>query len=72
MKLGDKVRFIHGKEQGQIVKLIDQKQVEVEIEDGFRIPVLKTELVVVASEEVTLISGNEIAAEEIFQEKFNK
>ena len=42
MKLGDKVRFIHGKEQGQIVKLIDQKQVEVEIEDGFRIPVLKT------------------------------
>ncbi len=56
MKIGDKVRLIHGKEQGRIVKIIDAKQVEVEIEDGFRIPALRTELVVVASEESNLIS----------------
>jgi hypothetical protein len=59
MKIGDKVRLIHGKEEGRIVKLIDAKQVEVEIEDGFRIPILKVELVVVSSEETSGVSEQE-------------
>ncbi len=59
MKIGDKVRLIHGKEEGRIVKLIDAKQVEVEIEDGFRIPILKVELVVVSSEERSGVSEQE-------------
>jgi hypothetical protein len=57
MKIGDKVRFTHGKEEGRIVKIIDARQVEVEIEDGFRIPALKTELVVVAIEEAHIRLG---------------
>lgn len=59
MKIGDKVRLIHGKEEGRIVKLIDARQVEVEIEDGFRIPALKTELVIVASEEHHLVNESQ-------------
>jgi hypothetical protein len=59
MKIGDKVRFTHGKEEGRIVNVIDSKQVEVEIEDGFRIPALKSELVVVAVEESHIVMGVE-------------
>ncbi len=59
MKIGDKVRFTHGKEEGRIVKIIDARQVEVEIEDGFRIPALKSELVVVAIEESHIALGVE-------------
>ncbi len=59
MKIGDKVRMLHGKEEGRIVNIIDAKQVEVEIEDGFRIPALRTELVIVASEEKNLVADQE-------------
>ncbi|MEY3450918.1 MAG: hypothetical protein RL711_743 [Bacteroidota bacterium] len=51
MNIGDRVRFLHSKDEGIIRKLIDQHTVEVEIEDGFRIPVIKRELVAIASEE---------------------
>ncbi|MCC5920609.1 MAG: DUF2027 domain-containing protein [Cyclobacteriaceae bacterium] len=51
MKIGDIARVIRGTEEGKIVKIIDAKTVEIEIEDGFSIPVLKSDLVVVASEE---------------------
>jgi dsDNA-specific endonuclease/ATPase MutS2 len=63
MKIGDKVRLIHGKEQGRVVQIIDAKQVEVEIEDGFRIPILKVELVVVSSEESSSVSERESVIE---------
>lgn len=51
MNIGDKVRFTHGKEQGIIRNKIDERTYEVEIEDGFLIPVLKNEIVRIASEE---------------------
>ena len=51
MNIGDKVRMLHGHEQGIVRKFLDKSLVEVEIEDGFTIPVLKRELVVVAKEE---------------------
>jgi hypothetical protein len=51
MNIGDRVRLLHGREEGVITRLIDPKLVEVEIEDGFTIPVLKTELVTIAKEE---------------------
>lgn len=51
MNIGDKVRFTHGKEQGIIRNKIDERTFEVEIEDGFLIPVLKNEIVRIASEE---------------------
>lgn len=51
MKEGDKVRLLRGNEEGYITHFIDRDLVEVEIEDGFRIPVLKKEVVVIAEEE---------------------
>lgn len=51
MKIGDKVRVTKGKEEGFVTKIINEKLVEIEIEDGFRIPVLKNELSLVAAEE---------------------
>ncbi|HEY8401450.1 MAG TPA: DUF2027 domain-containing protein [Cytophagaceae bacterium] len=59
MKIGDKVRLLRGKEEGILKRIIDQKQVEIEIEDGFRIPVLRSEIVVVSSEENRLVSSRE-------------
>ena len=50
MKVGDRVRLLHGTEEGQITK-INNNIVEVEIEDGFVIPTMKNEVVVIASQE---------------------
>jgi hypothetical protein len=51
MNIGDKVRLIHGKEEGIIRKVVNDRLIEIEIEDGFLIPVLKNEVVLIASEE---------------------
>ena len=59
MNIGDKVRSLFGSEEGVVVRFIDEKHIEVEIEDGFRIPFAKHELVVVAAAE-TEIFGDEI------------
>ncbi len=48
MNIGDRVRLIHGKEEGIIRKLLSGGEVEIEIEDGFRIPVLLREVVLVS------------------------
>ena len=50
MNIGDKVRLLHGTESGVIVA-IKGGIIEVEIEDGFSIPVSKSEIVLVAAEE---------------------
>jgi hypothetical protein len=47
MNIGDKVRLLHGTEEGVITKLSSGGQVEIEIEDGFRIPALRSEVVLV-------------------------
>ncbi|MDN4164368.1 DUF2027 domain-containing protein [Cytophagales bacterium LB-30] len=51
MNIGDKVRLLHGNEQGFVTRILDAQTVEIEIEEGFRIPVLRRELVIVAKEE---------------------
>jgi len=51
MQVGDKVRLVHSKGEGIIKNFLPNKQVEIEIEDGFIIPVMSSEIVVVASEE---------------------
>jgi hypothetical protein len=53
MNVGDKVRMLRGKEEGIVTRIIDQKLIEIEIEDGFQIPVLKSEVVLVAREEAS-------------------
>lgn len=52
-RAGDEVRLLHSTDAGRIVRIIDEKTAEVEIEDGFIIPVLLRELVPVAEEEKT-------------------
>lgn len=48
MNIGDKVRMVRAKEQGVVTRFLTGNQVEIEIEDGFRIPVMRSELVVVS------------------------
>jgi hypothetical protein len=51
MNVGDKVRLIHSKEEGIITRIMPNNVIEVEIEDGFRLPVMKRELAVVSAQE---------------------
>ncbi len=51
MNIGDKVRLLHGTEEGIIRRIIDNRTVEIEIEDGFLIPVLSKEIVLISSDE---------------------
>jgi hypothetical protein len=51
MNIGDRVRVLHGKEEGIIRKVSAGGRIEVEIEDGFVIPVLKSEVVLVTEAE---------------------
>ena len=53
MNVGDRVRLLHGKEEGVIVRVLNSGLIEVEIEEGFIIPVMKKEAVVVAKEEAS-------------------
>lgn len=51
MNIGDRVRLVHSSEEGIITKILDNKIIEVEIEDGFHIPVKMSEVAVVSQEE---------------------
>jgi hypothetical protein len=51
MNIGDRVRLIHSKEEGIITKLMKDNVVEVEIEDGFKLLILKRELTIISSSE---------------------
>ena len=48
MNIGDKVRLLRAKEQGVVSRFLPGGMIEIEIEDGFRIPVMRSELVVVS------------------------
>lgn len=51
MNIGDRVRLLHGKEEGVVRKVSSGGRIEVEIEDGFIIPALKSEVVIIAEAE---------------------
>ncbi|WP_080057745.1 Smr/MutS family protein [Spirosoma aerolatum] len=48
MNIGDKVRLLRAKEQGVVSRFLPGDMIEIEIEDGFRIPVMRSELVLVS------------------------
>lgn len=48
MNIGDKVRLLRAKEQGIVSRFLPGGMIEIEIEDGFRIPVMRSELVPVS------------------------
>lgn len=54
-KIGDKVRFLNEIGGGRVVKILDKRTVLVESEDGFEIPTLNTELVVVNTDDYNRI-----------------
>jgi len=58
MNVGDKVRYMSGKEEGVVVKILPGNQVEVEIEDGFVIPFSRNDLVLVSKEEEDTFSSS--------------
>jgi dsDNA-specific endonuclease/ATPase MutS2 len=58
MRIGDRVRLLRGTEEGRIVNIKGDKIVEVEIEDGFIIPALKNEVVVIDKNEAETFGGN--------------
>ena len=47
MNIGDRVRLMRGKEEGIVTKLLGNNIIEIEIEDGFTIPVKANEVVVI-------------------------
>lgn len=47
MNVGDRVRLLRGKEEGTITRISSGGRIEIEIEDGFRIPALRKEIVVI-------------------------
>lgn len=59
IKKGDKVKFLNESGGGLVVKIIGNGQVLVQIEDGFEIPVMASQLVVTESSGSKEISKNE-------------
>jgi hypothetical protein len=57
MNIGDRVRLLHGNEEGTIRKISSSGRIEVEIEDGFIIPAQKQELVLVHESEKKHFGG---------------
>ena len=64
MNIGDKVRLLHGREEGIIRKVSSGGRIEVEIEDGFIIPALKSEVVLIAEAEKNYFGEQANAAKE--------
>ncbi|HSI90915.1 MAG TPA: Smr/MutS family protein [Adhaeribacter sp.] len=58
MNIGDRVRLMHGREEGIITRFIGSDQVEIAIDGDFTIPVMRREVVVIAAEEAQFL-GNE-------------
>lgn len=61
MKIGDRVRLLHGNEEGTITKISSGGRIEVEIEDGFRIPAMKNEIVVISESERQYFGDGKVA-----------
>lgn len=63
MNIGDKVRLLHASEEGRIVGFKDKNIVEIETADGFVVPVLKSDVVLIAREEMEYFGDKPSAAD---------
>ncbi|MDB5273828.1 MAG: Smr domain protein, partial [Chitinophagaceae bacterium] len=59
-KPGDYIRFIHAKEEGRIIRAFGPNEWEIETTDGFRIPVMASEIVKVSSPEPAVAAEQEL------------
>lgn len=64
MKIGDKVRLLRGTEEGYIVS-IKGNIVEIEIEDGFTIPAVRNEIVLIDKKESEAFRKAEVQKDEL-------
>lgn len=64
MNIGDRVRLLHGKEEGIVRKVSSGGRIEVEIEDGFIIPAIKSEVVIIAEAEKSYFGDAPVTAKE--------
>lgn len=62
MNVGDRVRLLRGKEEGTITKISSGGRIEIEIEDGFRIPAMRNEIVVISEAERQYFGDGKVAA----------
>lgn len=60
MNIGDRVRVVHGREEGIITKLVDNLSVMVAIDNDFEIPMLKSELVLVSESERSISQTGDV------------
>jgi hypothetical protein len=65
MNIGDRVRLLHGKEEGIVRKVSSGGRIEVEIEDGFIIPAMKSEVVLIAEAEKNYFGENPAQIKEV-------
>ncbi len=72
MNIGDKVRLIHSKEEGIITRFLKNDVVEVEIEAGFKLPVLRRELAVVSNAEEKAFKPQTNAIEPVIEKRKNE
>ncbi len=61
MNIGDKVRLLHGKEEGIVRKISSGGRIEVEIEDGFVIPAVKSEVVIISEVEKSYFGESSVS-----------
>lgn len=69
MKIGDQVRLLRGTEEGRIVNIKKNNIVEIEIEEGFIIPALKNEVVIIDKSEAESFKLDESIPKEALQQK---
>ncbi|PZX53453.1 Smr domain-containing protein [Algoriphagus ratkowskyi] len=65
MNIGDRVRLLHGNEEGIIRKISSSGRMQIEIEDGFIIPALKSELVLIHEAEKQYFGEKPVEEKEI-------
>lgn len=51
MNIGDRVRLLRGTEEGKVINFKGKNMVEIEIDEGFIIPAMMSEVVVISQEE---------------------
>jgi Smr domain/Domain of unknown function (DUF2027) len=57
--IGDRVRLVHSKEEGIVTRFMANQVIEVEIEDGFKLPVMQREVVLVSAAEAVAFKGQQ-------------
>jgi hypothetical protein len=61
--IGDRVRLVHSKEEGIVIRFMANQVIEIETEDGFKLPILQREVVVVSPAEAVAFKNQKVETE---------